>query len=75
MIDTKFLVDNIHLIITAGGVIITPIGIAIKIKLDKMTNLNDKYFPSVEKYEKQFKQHKSIITEQVKKPNTNKKGW
>lgn len=75
MVDMNFILNNIHLILTGGSIVVIPIAIALKIKLDKITTFNDMYFPSVAKYQKQFKEHSSLLSEQVKKPTTNKKGW
>lgn len=75
MVDMNFILNNIHLILTGGSIVVIPIVIALKIKLDKITNFNDMYFPSVAKYQKQFKEHANLLSEQVKKPTTNKKGW
>lgn len=75
MIDVKFLVDNIHIVVMGAGIVLTPIGIYVKAKLDNMTNFNDNYFPSVEKYEKIFKEHTVRLNEQVSKPNKNKGGF
>jgi len=77
MINTEWILNNISNIVTTAGIILVPLGMFIKIKLDKMTNYNNIYFPTVEKYEKLFKQHNSILNEQVKmkKPNQNRKGF
>lgn len=71
----KKAVDNIDIVIAGGSLIVIPIIMAVKIKLDKLTASNNMYFPSVEKYEKLFKQHKLLLNDQVKKPSSNKKGW
>ena len=73
--NVDYILKNIDLVIIGGSLIVIPIVMFVKIKLNGLTNLNDKYFPSVEKYEKQFKEHTVLMNEQVKKPNSNKGGW
>lgn len=77
IIEKEFLLDHIEEIAVIGGAIGTAIGMAIKIKLDKMNSYSREYYPTVERYIKSFKLHQSKMTEELKRnnPNNNKKGF
>lgn len=70
-----FILEKPDISIMVAALIVIPIGLIVKIKLDKMNESNNNFFPSVEKYEKLFKVRKNAFNEATKPKNSNVKGW
>lgn len=70
-----FVLTNPDISIMIAALIVIPIGLIIKIKLDKLNTSNNNFFPSVEKYERLFKHRKNAFNEATKVKSSNSKGW
>lgn len=64
---TDFVIEKPDIALIYAWIIVMPIAILIKIKLDKMTS-NNRNYPSIAKYQMQFKKYKHTQNEIVK-PN------